>query len=195
MKKIFTVGYSSFGVDSFVSTLKCYFVEVLFDVRSVPYSRAHPAFNKENIRFELSKNGIVYCFLGEHCGARVSDKALYSGNRVDFEKVAVSSVFRRGVGLILDKACNCNVAIMCAERDPISCHRMILISKALKKYEVEIFHILSEYEIEENAKAELRLLNAYNLDFGLLSQPFSANLETAYAKQGQKIAFRDNAIE
>jgi hypothetical protein len=77
---------------------------------------------------------------------------------VDFRRVAEREDFKRGVERLVADASKYNIALMCAEKDPLQCHRTILVSRHLKKHNIHIKHILADGGIEEHTEAERRLV-------------------------------------
>ena len=116
--------------------------ELLADVRSTPYSRFNPQFRRDALAASLSQNGIEYLFLGEELGARSKDRACYEQGRVSYRKLADTELFRQGIERLLVAAKTHTTAIMCAEKDPLDCHRTILVARALQARGESIAHIL-----------------------------------------------------
>jgi hypothetical protein len=76
---------------------------------------------------------------------------------------------------------------MCAEKDPVACHRTILVCRELKKY-LQIFHILDGSTLEQHEITEKRLLRLHKLEDEELFRSLEERLEEAYNKQGKKMA-------
>ncbi|MCI5116608.1 MAG: DUF488 domain-containing protein [Candidatus Electrothrix sp. LOE1_4_5] len=188
-KDIFTIGYSSFSLEGFVKTLKEYKINAIADVRSLPYSQFKPDFNRENLKDDLAKNNIAYVFLGEECGARVDDSDCYIDGKVDYNLVAQSEKFRTGLKRIKKGMGQFNIALMCSEKDPITCHRTILICRTLASSGTNIRHILSSGSIEEHKDSEIRLLKLHKLNHPDMFISEQQRLDEAYMRQGKKIAY------
>ena len=188
-KIIYTIGYSSFEVDSFVETLKKYKIDAIVDVRSSPYSQYKPEFNRESLRDSLKKNNIAYVFLGEECGARIKDHSCYINGKVDYALVAKTNLFKKGMQRLLNGAQKYTLALMCAEKDPITCHRTILICRNLQNEGVDIRHILENGDIELHKDSEQRLLKIFKLNQPELFRSEQQRLDDAYTRQGEKIAY------
>lgn len=191
-KEIYTIGYSGFTQETFLLALKYFRIPAVADVRSVPFSKRNPEFNKEVIKACLLANGIEYVFLGDLCGARMSDPKFFTNGKVDFNLVANCYSFKKGLDRIKNGMAQHSIAIMCAEKDPITCHRMILICRNLKSSKLTIFHILSQTVLESNNDSESRLLAKYRLTRQNLYLSEEEILNIAYNKQGEKIAFKEN---
>jgi uncharacterized protein (DUF488 family) len=185
---IFTVGHSNYESDEFLRLLSAHTIEVVADVRQHPYSKYVPHFNKDIIKQSLSKVKIKYVFMGEVLGARPKDTNCYTDSYVDFKKLANASFFKDGIYRLLDGSKRLRIALMCAEKDPVTCHRTILICRELKKNNIKILHILSNSTIEENEITEKRLLNLHKLQNDELFRSYEERLDDAYNKQGRKMA-------
>lgn len=188
-KEIFTIGYSSFSLKVFLNTLKKYKITAVADVRSQPYSQFKPEFNRENLKEELYKNNIAYAFLGEECGARVDDPKCYIDGKVNYELVAKNPTFKKGLERIIKGMEKFSIALMCAEKDPITCHRTILVCRNLQSAGVEIKHILSNGRVEKHKDSEQRLMRLFNLNHPDMFRSEEQRLEDAYSLQGEKIAY------
>jgi uncharacterized protein (DUF488 family) len=139
---IFTIGHSNHTLEKFLSLLKLHQIEVLVDVRSRPYSRYAPHFNKKLLSAELPKHSIKYLFLGDKLGGRPENKEYYDEEGlVLHDRLAVSNNFAEGLKLVMDQLTTCRMALMCSEEDPAKCHRSLLIGRVLQDRGVTVLHI------------------------------------------------------
>jgi len=189
MNELFTIGYSPHSSDSFLSILKKYKITALVDVRSSPYSQFKPEFNQESLKDFLKSHNIAYVFLGDYCGARVEDPSCYMNGKVDYKLVAENQKFREGLERIKKGMEKFRIALMCAEKDPITCHRTILICRNLLTERVKIKHILGNGKVENHRDSENRLMKLFNLNHPDLFRSEQQRLEDAYSRQGEKIAY------
>lgn len=191
MKKIYTIGYSPFTTDTFIQALRKYNINAVVDVRSAPYSAYRTDFNKANIQNILKDHGIAYVFLGDQLGARWEDPEVYRDGVADYDLISKTSTFQKGLDRLRTGSEKYIIALMCAEKDPITCHRTILIAKNLRN-EFFIQHILEDGSIEIHKDLEKRLLRLHSLD--QLKLPGLSNTQSslveAYKKQGSQIAYR-----
>jgi uncharacterized protein (DUF488 family) len=193
-KQIYTVGYSAFEMNEFISTLKRYNITAVSDVRSLPYSKFKPDYNREYLSKKLKENDIQYVFLGNNLGARFEDKTVYINGTVNFELVSQLDCFKNGVQRLIEGSKKYTIALLCAEKDPIECHRSILIAKNISSI-FNVFHILADLSIESHKQLEYRLKKRFGLDQAVL---FGDTLKMAYDKQASKIAYAEvnnDAIE
>lgn len=186
---LFTIGYSSFSIEEFIGVLHSHNIKAVVDVRSQPYSKFYPDYNKQSLQCVLRENSIQYVFLGKELGARRDEPACYKNGRVIYPLVMEAKGFKDGIKRLLTGIDKMRVTMMCAEKDPITCHRTILICRYLMRHEIDIKHILPKGKVELQADAENRLLKLWNLDELELFSSRNEQLQKAYAKQGEKIAF------
>jgi len=176
---IYTIGYSSFDHN----------INAIVDVRSSPYSQYKSEFNREKLKMSLNKENISYVFLGEECGARVSNSSCYINGKVDYSLVSETDLFKDGIKRLLNGAEKYSLALMCAEKDPITCHRTILVCRHLIKTGICINHVLENGDIELHEDSEKRLLKLFKLHHPDLFRTEQDRLNEAYSRQGEKIAY------
>ncbi len=186
---LFTIGYSPHILDSFLRVLNKHKITAVADVRTMPYSQFKPEFNKDNLSIFLNKHSIAYVFLGELCGARVEDPSCYVNGKVDYILVAESLKFKEGVKRIINGMEKYRIALMCAEKDPITCHRTILICRNLSDKGINIKHIMSNGRTEDHKDSEQRLLKIFGLNHPDMFRSEQQRLDDAYTRQGEKIAY------
>ncbi|MGH8284375.1 MAG: DUF488 family protein [Steroidobacteraceae bacterium] len=191
---VFTIGHSNHPIERFVSLLQQHGIEVVADVRSKPASRFNPQFNRKALEAALAANGIRYEFLGIELGARTGDPTCYENGRVSYRRLAATEPFRRGLERVRSLAHESRVAIMCAEYEPLDCHRTILVGRELSKADVAIAHILRDGAIESGDEADARLVERLKLRPDDLFASADANrkrelIDRAYEIQGARIAY------
>ena len=155
---IFTIGHSNHSLEDFLALLSKHHVTAVADVRSAPWSRFNPHFSRNALSAVLKARGIRYVYLGRELGGRPDDPALYDeAGQVDYERVAQTDVFRDGIARVAGGAATHRIALMCAEKEPLDCHRTHLVARALDAEGVEVAHILADGEIERHAETMDRL--------------------------------------
>jgi uncharacterized protein (DUF488 family) len=158
---IYTIGHSNHPAQRFVELLRQHDIGAVADVRSMPFSRFNPQFNREKLACALREAGIHYVFLGQELGARTKDPALLDEDgQVSYLKLARSQAFRRGLERVMAGMREHRIALMCAERDPLQCHRTLLISPELERAGVPVTHILPDGALETHAHLTERLLKS-----------------------------------
>ena len=146
---LYSIGHSSHLWEEFVSLLRLHGIAVLVDVRSQPYSRWAPQFNRETLARALEQEGIRYVFMGDVLGGRPTDPSLYQaapeddahGPRPDYERMAALPAFQEGLRKLIDLAAQHPAAMMCSEGDYEHCHRALLITPHLLARGVRVIHI------------------------------------------------------
>ncbi len=160
---VYTIGHSNHSLDVLSNLLSEHRVDVLADVRSAPYSRFNPQFNREPLAVALERRGIEYMYFGRELGGRPNDPACYEGGRVRYDRIAETERFRDGLIRLTGAARKHRVALMCAEKEPLDCHRTLLVARSLDARGVDVQHILADGTLETQADAMSRLLEQHNL--------------------------------
>jgi uncharacterized protein (DUF488 family) len=192
--KLYTIGYSTYELSSFINVLKKYKIDVIVDVRSSPFSSFYSEYNKDNLRNVLKKNGLKYLFLGDNLGARINAPECYQNDgKAIYEKISKHPIFKEGLQRLKKGVEIYNVVLLCAEKDPINCHRNILVCRNIKSENLDIIHILSNGELENNNVTEIRLLKLHNLFEDDMFSTFEDRLNLAYTQQGYNIAYIENS--
>jgi uncharacterized protein (DUF488 family) len=173
----------------FLGLLARHSVTAVADVRSQPYSRFHSQFNRESLAAALARAGIRYVFLGRELGARRCEPESYVERRARYDRIAQLPAFRQGLERVRRGLATHRIALLCAEKDPIMCHRTVLVCRHLRKDPIEIRHILEDGSIETMDQAETRLIEAARMPAEHLFCPRAELIEYAYDIQGERIAF------
>lgn len=192
---IYTVGHSNYEIDNFIKVISSYGIDFIVDVRSSPYSKYCPQFNRENIKDSLKNIGIQYLFLGKELGARPNDSSCYYGGRVQFDLLRKTELFKQGIARLKDAESKvCLLAIMCSEKNPIDCHRTVLISRVLKEEGIDVKHIISDTEVIDQSQIEEQLQKKFKLEPLLFDSENAAQerVAEAYEKQEEHITYKQN---
>lgn len=199
-KVVYTIGHSNHSIDDFIRILKQNGINCICDVRSSPFSKYVPHFNRENLRKELLRNNIQYIEMGNEFGARRTESYLKTNGIVDFNKVAIDRLFLSGIERVkkgISKGYH--ISFLCSEKDPIDCHRNILVARNLQKHNLKIIHILYDGSLENNDITEKRLIERFIskdeiMYVGGLFEPLESNqyslLDRAYSEANKKIGYR-----
>lgn len=161
--KIFTIGHSNHTIETFIELLHQHQVTALADVRSSPYSRRFPQFNQSALKTALKTVNIAYVPLGDNLGARPRDRNCYVNGMARYDLIAATEAFKVGLNRLIQGSEKYQISLMCAEQDPIVCHRAILICPHLKNAGLEIYHIHKNGDLESNEDLENRVLKQNNL--------------------------------
>ena len=194
---------SNHSIEKFTQLLSMNSIDCIVDVRSSPYSKYVMQFNKENIEKHLKGLNIQYVFLGVELGARQTSPEMLTNGQVDFNKVSKSELFNKGIQRLIDGIMKgYKIALMCAEKEPIECHRFILVTRALTARGVEVSHILADGTIKTTKKLEDELM-AEELGAGYMQPDLFSGmdsvkeepLESAYKKRGLAIAYKTEEVD
>jgi uncharacterized protein (DUF488 family) len=170
--RILTIGHSNHPIERFLALVQGAGVSALADVRSFPSSRYAPQFNKEALAKSLEEKAIAYLYLGKELGGRTH------------ERPSTPESFRAGLDRVVTESARHRIALMCAERDPLDCHRLML-ARALVERGVAVGHILASGEIANQSSTEDRLLAREGLaGDDLFSR--EARLRDAYRARGHR---------
>lgn len=191
---VFTIGHSDHSREHFERLLKSARITAIADVRSAPYSRRAPHFSKDELRHSLREIGIVYSYLGHELGGRPRDKSFYCAGTADYEKMANTAFFKKGISRVISGAARYRIALLCAERDPLDCHRCLLVGRELSRQGVQVEHILSDGSCQTHAAIETRLLKAANSREDDLFVSRDERIASAYRERSRKIAYSEEKV-
>jgi uncharacterized protein (DUF488 family) len=189
--EVVTIGHSTHSLERFVSLLSNNDITAVADVRSSPYSRHYPHFNREDLREGLRLNGISYVFLGKELGGRPAEPGFYCDGIADYEKMATAPAFNKGLKRVIEGAKKFRIALMCAEHDPLDCHRCLLVGRALAERGIRVNHILSNGAVMSHAEIEQKLLDLAGCAHDDLFAPAGERLASAYRDHARKVAFAE----
>jgi uncharacterized protein (DUF488 family) len=164
-------------------------VTAVGDVRSTPYSRFNPHFNSGRMKVWLPEAGIAYVFLGKELGARSEDPACYENGKVQYERLAATQLFRHGLDRVREGNKSYTLALMCAEKEPLECHRTILVARHVAALGFDVQHIHADGRLERHDAAMTRLVRMLDLPEGDMFRSRDEILAEAYARHGQRIAY------
>ena len=188
---VYTIGHSNGTVERFVELLRLHGITAIADVRSRPYSRFNPQFNREALAAELKSYGLEYVFLGQELGARSEDPTCYRNGRALYSLIARTAVFERGIHRLFSGMGRFQVAIMCAEKEPLACHRSILVSRYLHERGVKVHHILEDGRLEDHDTSLSRLLAIHGMQETHLFHSRGELIKIAYEKQAEDIQYSE----
>lgn len=186
---VFTVGHSTHTIDKFVELLLRHKIEVVADVRSSPFSKYNPQFNRKELQDSLKRTGIRYVFLGKELGARSDDPACYVADKVQYDRLARTPLFQSGLDRVIEGAKSYRIALICAEKDPLDCHRTILVARELTRKGLSVMHILDNGAIESHAESISRLVISLGISLDDMFKSQQEIIDDAYARQANRIAY------
>jgi uncharacterized protein (DUF488 family) len=200
--RLFTIGHSNQEMSELLGVLIRHEIHMVCDVRSRPGSFRFPQFNREPLMAQLATAKIIYQFFGDQFGGRPPDTRYYRPDGlVDYPARRKAPDFLEAMDRLLGAVQNQNVVLMCAEEDPLHCHRFLLICPALVQRGVLPLHLRRGAALETQGDAEDRLLQIHGFadvtSSSLFSQGRSAALKDALRLQSEQYGFRSSpeAIE
>jgi len=147
--QVYSIGHSDHTIETFVTLLRHHQIAQVVDVRSQPYSQWVPQFNRESLMRDLEAAEIHYRFMGDSLGGRPSDRRMYAPGQElpNHDRVVDDPRFQAGILQLMTVAAKERTVVMCAEGDHRRCHRNRLITPALLKRHVQVFHIRSDGQL------------------------------------------------
>ena len=192
---VFTIGHSTHTLERLIALLRLHEITAVVDVRSRPYSRTNPQFNRESLKDRLRTVGITYVFLGKELGARSEDSSCYENGRVQYGRVALTELFRQGLDRVQEGMKKYCLALMCAEKEPLECHRTILVARHLSARGIDVQHILASGRLESQTEILDRLMRQLNLPESDMFRSREDVQSDAYRIQESRIAYASNDVK
>lgn len=163
---IYSIGHGNRKVETFFGLLKQYEIDFLIDVRTNPFSRFNPDFNRERLEEICQDYSVKYLFLGDSLGGKPANRACYdSDGHVLYEKVMKTDAFIQSANrLITAYNKNLKVACMCSELRPCECHRSKMIGRYLHSQRVDVQHINEKGLLVSQSKVMNEVTGGYEQD-------------------------------
>jgi uncharacterized protein (DUF488 family) len=194
---LFSIGHSNLPAQRFLALVENAGVDLVADVRSMPQSRFCPWFSQKPLAAALTAARIGYSAMGQVLGGRPHHDRLYRDGVADYEAMAKEPDYIAGLDRLLDIAARSRICLMCAEREPLDCHRCLLVARSLAERGVAVGHILHDGAIEPHAALEERLLalddEAVPDTCDLFASGQHDRLAAAYRRRAHAVAFRRKA--
>ena len=189
ISKLYSLGHSNLPFEQFLRLLEATGSTAVADVRSSPFSKYAPWFSRREFKDHLRQYGIAYSFLGNELGGRPKDSELFQGGIADYEAMAKTDAFRSGIARLLDGIERHRITMVCSERDPLHCHRCLLVGRYLKTQGVLTSHIHANGFEETQDDVEERLLREEGLALEDMLRSRGQRLDEAYLRRSRKAAF------
>lgn len=189
---VYTIGHSTHTFPFLADLLRLHQITAICDVRSTPYSRLNPQFNREDFKDQLRGIGVAYVFLGKELGARSEDPDCYVNGKVQYKQLAQTDAFKSGLERIKQGSASYRIALICAEKEPLECHRSILVGRAVEEQlNLPVSHIHANGKLEKHSDAMLRLAHMFRLRAAEhhMFHTADAVFAEAYSLQEDRIAY------
>ncbi len=129
--QIWTIGHADRDFDTLATALVEHGVQTIVDVRSQPYSKWAPDFMKATLAESAATAGFGYRWMGRTLGGKPAPEA---------------AQLTAGIDELIGLCASSHVVLLCAEGDPLHCHRDQLLAPALTRRGYEVIHILPNGE-------------------------------------------------
>jgi uncharacterized protein (DUF488 family) len=152
-----------YPIDQFITSLQSIGINLIIDVRSSPYSRFNPHFNREKLEKSLMMSNVGYRYMGDKIGGRQSNPyLLLPDGTVNYRKVQETEKFQEGINEVVSIITSGKkIALMCAEKEPERCHRFTLISPVLQSRGISVIHIRPDMKLQANEDLECELIDIF----------------------------------
>jgi uncharacterized protein (DUF488 family) len=149
MGTVYTIGHSAHTFELLSELLAKHAIQVLVDVRSAPYSRYAPQFDREILQHFLNETSVKYLFLGRELGGRPNNPEYYDADgHVLYSRITSDAGFVAGVERLERGMAEFRIALMCGEEDPAHCHRRLLVARVLIERGHEVLHIRGDGRVD-----------------------------------------------
>ena len=195
---IFTIGYAGLAIERFIEILKSKGIEAVADLRSQPYSKREPAYSRDPLKAFLESVGLLYVFLGKELGARREESECYLDGVARYDLIEKTSAVADGLDRLRKGAGKYTIALLCAEKDPLTCHRALLVGRLLAAEGYPMTHLVADGSEEDQESLETRLMQeegkaSGEIDFGSGNlKPRDQMLGECYTGRAESMACREN---
>lgn len=194
-RRVYTIGHSNHEFSKLLALLQQHGVTAVGDVRSAPYSRRWPQFSREPLEKALREAGVAYVYLGKELGARSDDPSCYENGTVKYDRIAKTELFQSGLDRVERGLETHKLALLCAEKEPLNCHRTILVSRHVEGRGITVHHILEDGSVEPHVETVSRLLMQLNQPERDLFRTRDEIVAQAYESWANKIAYTRDESE
>jgi ATP-dependent DNA helicase RecQ len=194
---IYTIGYAGLAIERFIEILKAKGIEAVADLRSQPYSKREPAYSRDPLKAFLESAGLLYVFLGKELGARREESECYLDGIARYDLIEQIPAFADGLGRLRKGAGTYRIALLCAEKDPLTCHRAILVGRLLAAEGYPMTHLSADGSEEDQESLETRLMQEEGKASGEIDfesgnlKPRDQMLGECYTARAENMAYRE----
>ncbi len=165
---LYTLGHSRHAIEAFVGLARGHGVGLIVDVRGQPYSRFNPQYNRERFKEALAGHGIDYLWFGDRLSGRPKEREFYGPDgKVLWDELRRSPALHEALDEVVMRAATGRAALVCAEEDPMRCHRRFLLTPPLTKRGARVLHIRGDGRLQP--EEELRISEQAATDGGQLN--------------------------
>ena len=190
-KTIFTVGYAGHDRDSLLALLRTHGITAVADIRTFKRSSYWTAFDADSFGPFLRAQGIAYVFMGDVMGGKPQRPELYPDGQLSYDLMAQLPEFQDGIARLIKGAEKYRICLMCAEKDPLDCHRTLLIAPPLKAAGFDLCHLVAG-QVEHQSETEQRMITQNGGDvpdlFAATDTDPDAQTKLAWRQQVKRVA-------
>lgn len=181
---LWTVGHSNLDFKAFVELVVGEQIQYLVDVRSFPYSRFAPHFNREELDDRMSQLGVRYLFLGGALGGRPARDEHYDAEgHALYGSMSEEPEFVAAIDGLLEGAKDHRLALLCSCGKPRDCHRRLLIGKVLCERGAELRHILRDGCVQTERSVAVEAPNDPQALFGHHEHPWRSTQSVSHRRR------------
>jgi hypothetical protein len=103
-------------------------------------------------------------------------------------------LFHSGIERVIRGANDYRIALMCAEREPLECHRTLLVARALAELGIVVQHILADSRLESQEATMERLVNVAGFSHQDLFRSRDDLIAEALVRQEERVAYVDKRL-
>jgi uncharacterized protein (DUF488 family) len=180
---VWTVGHSNHDFESFVELLRVGSVTHVIDVRSFPYSRHAPQYNREQLAAAIDALGLQYVFSGLALGGRPRRDDHYDADgHALYSEMAREPDFQRAIESLSRGANETPLALLCSCGRPDECHRRLLVGKVLCEHGLTLRHILPDGSVRTETEVQLASTSQESL-FGHDAMPWRSTRSVSHRRR------------
>jgi uncharacterized protein (DUF488 family) len=188
-RRVYTIGHSNHEFAKLLSLLQQHGVTAVGDVRSARYSKRYPQFSREPLEKALREANIAYVFLGKELGAVPDHPGCYENGSVKYDRLAKAELFQSGLDRVERGLQQHTLVLLCAEKEPLHCHRTLLVARHIEARGIRVEHILENGRVEPHVETMARLLRLLHQPEADLFRSPEQIVADAYEAWGNKIAY------
>ncbi|WP_370867748.1 DUF488 family protein [Brevundimonas sp.] len=189
MAKFWTLGHSSQTYERFSSLLRSFGITAVADVRSSPFSRHFPHFNRDDLKNSLKRDGLSYVFMGKELGGRPADPDLFVNGVANYERMSETTSYKLGLERVIGGASGHRIALVCSEAHPLDCHRCLLVGRSLIEGKHEVDHILPDGSVRSQNQIETDMVVMAGRTEPDFFMSASELVDTAYRERASQVAY------
>ena len=190
---IFMIGHSNHPLKLFKTMVQRESISIIYDIRMIPFSRYVPQYNQTTLPAQLDEWGVEYRYRNDIGPRFEGDEPLYDKSGFNYKKALNRERIISGLSEITaecSESSTVNIAIMATKREPLECHRFLILSRQLIKMGHTVSHILPDETVSTQFLEEKLIATLQRrVKRGTVTLPEECDItDFAYFTQSEKIA-------